>query len=507
MVYQFTNTDTSAFSNYTRGSTTTAELPYYSATDEIPDWTLKHLTTGVKVDGSGKILTGLENGSRYEVAMFVDAGGDAGLSWWHNGSGNATSHIRKNTTNVVIEFGTMPLGRFGSHFREYGGTFSSTCGVPVIKPGTSGLAMFYRIFQTSLGVSTDDPNSFGVVPGLADWDVSNLTDFTSIFREARLGTVDLSSWTFPLVQNFTSAFSLCDSRFSPIGVSTWDMSNVKTLTGCFYGSPADGGRSVLDNVDVTGWDVSSVTIMQQMFRLQNDFNQDIGGWNTMSVTLLDSIFRDSTAFNQNLSSWDVSKVIEFKYMFSGCTAYNQDIIGWDVTATQNRTSPFHQLLFDCPAFNGNVSNWTFGSSVELVRMFGNCPSFQGNGLETWDFSAMTSVRLQNFSIDNVAFNPDLSSWDVSTFAENMRQAFLGCAAFNSDISSWNVSNVTNMALAFKGCASFNQDISSWNTSSVTNMENMFNDAVLFNYDMTAFIANSNSANTTDMFLGATAYSF
>ena len=563
MVYQFTNTDTTAFLNYTRGSTTTAELPYYSAADEIPDWTLKNLTTGVVVDGSGKILTGLENGSRYEVAMFVDADGDAGFSWFHNGSGNSTSHIRKNTTNVVTEFGTMPLGRNGSQFREYGGTFSSACGVPVIKPGTSGVALFYKAFKTSLGESTDDPNSYGVIPGLGDWDMSNVTTFEGIFREARLGTVDLSSWTFPLVQTFTSAFILCDSRFNPIGVSTWDMSEVTTLNACFQASPKDGGRSVLDNIDVTGWDVSKVQNMDNVFRNQYDFNQDIGGWNTMSAIRMDGMFRQDASwdlenvpkFNQNLSSWDVSKVTRFVLMFSGCTAYNQDIIGWNVTQSQVTYAPFAYMFKDCTAFNGNLSNWTFGSKVEFNEMFSNCPSFQGNGLETWDFSA-TTIRLQNFSIDNVAFNPDLSSWDVSSLTY-MRQAFSGCTAFNSDISSWNTSNLTNMTLAFKGCASFNQnlelwdvsnvtdmystfdgcasfnqdisswntqnvtvmntmfsgassfnqDISSWVTSSVTTMDEMFKDAVSFNYDMTAFVANSNSATTTNMFSGATAYSF
>ena len=56
-------------------------------------------------------------------------------------------------------------------------------------------------------------------------------------------------------------------------------------------------------------------------------------------------------------------------------------------------------------------------------------------------------------------------------------------AFNGDISSWDVSNVTDMNAMFYSASAFNQDISSWDVSNVTTMEYMFVSASAFNQDI------------------------
>lgn len=37
-------------------------------------------------------------------------------------------------------------------------------------------------------------------------------------------------------------------------------------------------------------------------------------------------------FNADISNWDVSKVTLFEEMFWGATAFNQDISGWDLSS-------------------------------------------------------------------------------------------------------------------------------------------------------------------------------
>ena len=43
------------------------------------------------------------------------------------------------------------------------------------------------------------------------------------------------------------------------------------------------GASVFDG-DISSWNVSKVTLMQEMFQAAYAFNQDIGSWDVSSVT-------------------------------------------------------------------------------------------------------------------------------------------------------------------------------------------------------------------------------
>ena len=62
--------------------------------------------------------------------------------------------------------------------------------------------------------------------------------------------------------------------------------------------------------------------------------------------------------------------------------------------------------------------------------------------------------------------------------------FRNNVAFNQDISNWDVSAVTNMSNMFDGASAFNQDLNLWDVTSVTNMSSMFNSITLStaNYD-------------------------
>ena len=77
----------------------------------------------------------------------------------------------------------------------------------------------------------------------------------------------------------TNAYRMFDNNttFNDPGVATWDMSNVTNVNQMF---------NVATNFDqdISGWDVSSVTDMDSMLRNADAFNQDISGWNVDNVT-------------------------------------------------------------------------------------------------------------------------------------------------------------------------------------------------------------------------------
>ena len=96
--------------------------------------------------------------------------------------------------------------------------------------------------------------------------------------------------------------------------------------------------------DITGWDTSCITSMDDTFR-ESDFNQDISGWNTSSVTSMVTMFYLNSAFNQPIGSWDVSHVASMSGMLTGCP-FNQDLSAWNTSQVISMN-----LMFDSGALS------------------------------------------------------------------------------------------------------------------------------------------------------------
>ncbi|MEQ9425559.1 MAG: BspA family leucine-rich repeat surface protein, partial [Cyclobacteriaceae bacterium] len=95
---------------------------------------------------------------------------------------------------------------------------------------------------------------------LSGWDVSMITDFSSMFTNATSFNGDLSDWTFSSADytsengvNFLGMFNLASS-FTGTGLANWDVSNADTMTVMFSDAAAF-------NQDLSSWDVSNVKDM------------------------------------------------------------------------------------------------------------------------------------------------------------------------------------------------------------------------------------------------------
>ena len=69
------------------------------------------------------------------------------------------------------------------------------------------------------------------------------------------------------------------------------------------------------NQDISEWDTSSVTDMQQMFTAAYEFNQNISNWNVSSVTSMYGMFWEASKFNQDISSWDLHPDVSVLQIF------------------------------------------------------------------------------------------------------------------------------------------------------------------------------------------------
>ena len=116
------------------------------------------------------------------------------------------------------------------------------------------------------------------------------------------------------------------TKFKYIDISDWDVSSVTNMLSMFYRC------NTLKSIgDISYWDVSNVTNMAYMFTGCVNFNQDISRWNVSRVTDMSYMFFGCVNFNQNISSWDVSNVIGMSYMFAWCESFNQDLSNWNVS--------------------------------------------------------------------------------------------------------------------------------------------------------------------------------
>ena len=85
------------------------------------------------------------------------------------------------------------------------------------------------------------------------------------------------------------------------------------------------------NQPIGDWDMSNVTIMNEMFYSATAFNQPIGNWDVSSVFQMTGLFREASSFNQPIGDWDVSNVNYMGTMFFLASSFNQDISSWCVT--------------------------------------------------------------------------------------------------------------------------------------------------------------------------------
>ena len=122
-------------------------------------------------------------------------------------------------------------------------------------------------------------------------------------------------------------------------------------------------------IDLTKWDISSVTSLSDMFLNNRTFNQPIGNWNVSNVTHMNGVLAGATSFNQPIGNWNVSNVTDMSGGFYDATSFNQDLSSWNVS---NVTDMFY-MFYGATSFNQDLSSWAakFNVNVNLDAFFAN----------------------------------------------------------------------------------------------------------------------------------------
>jgi surface protein len=481
-------------------------------------WNTRNVSTGSSADNQIRLPL-LSNG----VYKFI-------VEWGDGTFDKITTWNQLETTHTYVDKGFYQV------------RITGTCNGFAFKPNTdrekimsvmrwgegfrlgSNIGYFQSCINLDLSVVEDVLNLKGV------------TSFQDIFRGAvKITTINrINEWDVSEITSFSSAF---DSAFNfNDNIGDWNTLNVTDMSFMFGNTDNNIGKF---NKYIGNWNTSKVTTMRLMFYNQIDFNQamstkevTVGGktylaWDTLNVTNMSYMFGadsgNSGKFNKYIGNWNTSKVTTMRTMFQTQVNFNQDIstkevtvggktyLAWDTLNVTDMSFMIGAGNGNSGKFNQDIGNWNTSKVTTMQSMFSNQADFNqdistkevtvgGSTYLAWDTLNVTNMRFMVSAGNGNSgkFNKYIGNWNTSKVT-TMQLMFSNQADLNQDISAkevtvggktylaWDTLNVTDMSFMFgntdNNIGKFNKYIGNWNTSKVTTMRLMFYNQIDFNQAM------------------------
>jgi surface protein len=218
--------------------------------------------------------------------------------WRFANTGDALKILEIKNWGKSIEYTSNTNIALGSYFGCSNMNFTAT-DTPVLLGSVAG---FFRSCPELVGNSS-----------INNWNVANVLDFGSMFRDAVKFNQNIGSWNVANATIFSSMFNGASAFNQNIG--SWNVGNGNIFNQMFQNASAF-------NQNIGSWNVGNATVMNDMFNVASAFNQNIGSWNVGNVTNFSQMFRNAFAFNQNIGSWNMSKASNLGNFMLGKTAAN-----------------------------------------------------------------------------------------------------------------------------------------------------------------------------------------
>ena len=223
-------------------------------------------------------------------------------------------------------------------------------------------SIFTPVDRTELQTALDlwfsnESSALSTYDHINNWDVSEITDMSSLFESKDSFNSNISNWDTSNVKNMERMFFSSGSGNFNQNIGGWNVSNVTDTHAMFH-------RLDNFNQNLGGWNVSNVTRMANMFARAENFNQNIAGWNVSNNMNMTAMFEYTDKFNQNIAGWDVSKVMNMQYVFHSSKLFNQDLGGWNVS----NVTDMYRMFKNAEIFNQDIGNWNVSQVTDMIEM-------------------------------------------------------------------------------------------------------------------------------------------
>lgn len=197
---------------------------------------------------------------------------------------------------------------------------------------------------------------------------SNLIIGGNAVRHVSLERVNITSWGN--INSLADLFFTC-SRLQSLNETEWNMANITNVSNIFRSCAA------ISKLDCSNWKISGITNWANAFLACNGLTSFKAPSGKINSTNLTGLFNSCYALEElDLSGWDVSSVTNMNGIFASCFSLRDlNITGWDTSAVTNATNMFASCyaLEKIPAINlsavNTITNATFcTSSSSLTRM-------------------------------------------------------------------------------------------------------------------------------------------
>ncbi len=264
---------------------------------------------------------------------------------------------KRGSSNAITSFTTQAQGEYGK--TTIASIVSEVTPDSIVSGGSFSINPDSLTRSTGLSFNTDD----GTISGVAKY-VASTTTYTIKFTASdgrelensiditigyKYAPADKTALINAITAELRAQAQRSDTYNHRADLNIIDTSAVRKMDGVFFNDGLGYDESKF-NGNVSKWDTSNVSTMNNMFGRATAFNQDISNWNTSNVTNMSNMFKEASAFNQDISNWDVRRVTSIAKIFFEATAFDQDVSSWELCSLDTAIS----LSFDF--MNSGIAN-------------------------------------------------------------------------------------------------------------------------------------------------------
>ena len=292
----------------------------------------------------------------------------------------------------------------------------------------------YSMFQNNTALVSLD---------VSKWDTGSCTRYHDLFVgcTALETIIGLENWNTGSGTNFISLFNGCSSLKNIGDLSSWDMSKAYDTGYMFYGC-----KSLTEIKGITNWNTESLELLTYMFgACTNLISIDLSGWDVSNITILGSMFSSNSQNtgtmklqSVNLSGWNPVNATHVGWMFYGCgNLTHVDLSGWSA----EKITTMSHMFADCYKLESvDFTGWNTKSLICMDGIFNDC-----HAMKTVDMSMFDTSNVKEFSQTFEACKAlekviGMENWDTSS-ACTFTEMFSGCGALKElDLSNFDTSN-------------------------------------------------------------------